>query len=52
MVILNAALKVAGLAQGENMGGAIAAGVNQAHDILASGAAWEKLEALLAFLKN
>lgn len=53
VVILNAALalKVAGLTQGESLEGAIAAGVTQARDILASGAAWDKLEALVAFLK-
>ncbi len=52
VVALNTALalKVAGLAQGETLETAIADGITQAQTILASGAAWEKLEALVAFL--
>lgn len=53
VVALNAALalKVAGVAQGETLEAAIAHGLTQAQAILASGAAWEKLEALVAYLK-
>ncbi|MEL7051626.1 MAG: anthranilate phosphoribosyltransferase [Cyanobacteria bacterium J06588_5] len=53
-VALNAALalKVGGLAQGNTFEAACADGVNKAQDIIKSGAAWEKLEQLVAFLKN
>ncbi|MEO0987255.1 MAG: anthranilate phosphoribosyltransferase [Cyanobacteria bacterium J06639_14] len=53
VVALNAALalKVAGVAQGETFEAAIADGITRANDILQSGAAWAKLEALVAFLK-
>ena len=52
VVALNAALafKVAGVAQGETFEAAIADGITRANDILQSGAAWAKLEALVAFL--
>ena len=54
VVCLNAALalKVADIAQGDSLDGAIASGIEQARTILSSGAAWEKLEALVAFLKS
>jgi anthranilate phosphoribosyltransferase len=54
VVCLNAALalKVAGLTKGGHFEAAIANGVDQARSILQSGAAWEKLEALVAFLKQ
>lgn len=53
VVVLNAALalKVAGLAQGDTFEAAVANGVEQARSILSSGAAWKKLEDLVAFLK-
>jgi anthranilate phosphoribosyltransferase len=53
VVALNAALalKVAGVAQGETWEAAIADGINQARSILSSGAAWDKLEALVDFLR-
>jgi anthranilate phosphoribosyltransferase len=53
VVALNGALAlyVAGVAQGESVEAAIAAGITQAQDILASGAAWDKLEALVNFLQ-
>lgn len=53
VVALNGALAlyVAGVAQGDSVEAAIAAGITQAQDILASGAAWEKLEALVNFLQ-
>lgn len=53
VVILNAALalKVAGVAQGDTFEAAIAAGIQTARDILSSGAAWAKLEALVSFLQ-
>lgn len=52
VVALNAALalKVAGLAQGDTFEAAIADGLQRAKTILSSGAAWEKLEALVKFL--
>ena len=54
MECLNAALalKVADIAQGESLDAAIASGIEQARTILNSGAAWEKLQALVAFLKS
>ncbi|WP_334312283.1 anthranilate phosphoribosyltransferase [Oscillatoria sp. CS-180] len=53
VVALNAALalKVAGIAQGNTLDAAIASGVEQARSVINSGAAWTKLEALVAFLK-
>jgi anthranilate phosphoribosyltransferase len=53
-VALNAALafKVGGLAQGATFESACADGVKQAQAILDSGAAWDKLEQLVAFLKS
>lgn len=53
-VALNAALalKVGGLAEGETFEAACADGVSKAQEILKSGAAWEKLEQLVAFLQN
>ncbi|MEO1095352.1 MAG: anthranilate phosphoribosyltransferase [Cyanobacteria bacterium J06638_28] len=53
VVLLNAALalKVAGIAQGESFEAAIADGIERARTILASGAAWAKLEALVSFLQ-
>jgi anthranilate phosphoribosyltransferase len=53
-VALNAALafKVGGLAKGDTFEAACADGVKQAQAILRSGAAWEKLEQLVAFLKR
>lgn len=52
VVALNAALalKVGEKVEGENLEAAIANGITLAKDILASGAAWEKLQALVAFL--
>lgn len=54
VVVLNAALalKVAGVAKGDSLEAAIADGIEKASAILSSGAAWEKLEALVAFLKS
>lgn len=54
VVCLNAALalKVAGLAQGDRFETAIADGIEQARSILHSGAAWDKLESLVAFLNS
>ena len=53
-VALNAALalKVGGLAKGDTFEAACADGVNQAREFIESGAAWEKLEQLVTFLKN
>lgn len=53
VVALNAALAlyVAGVTPGESFEAAIAAGITQAQEILASGAAWAKLEALVQFLQ-
>ena len=53
-VALNAALafKVGGLTKGDSFESACADGVNQAQDIIKSGAAWEKLEQLVNFLKS
>ena len=53
VVALNAALalKVAGIAQGNTFEAAIADGISRARDILQSGAAWKKLEALVSFLQ-
>ena len=53
VVVLNAALalKVAGIAQGDTFEAAISDGINRARNTLQSGAAWEKLEALVAFLQ-
>ncbi len=53
-VALNAALafKVGGLAKGDTFEAVCADGVKQAQEILRSGAAWEKLEQLVAFLKS
>lgn len=53
-VALNAALalQVGGLADGDTFETACAKGVSQAQEILKSGAAWEKLEQLVAFLKS
>lgn len=52
VVCLNTALalKVAGVAQGDSFEAAIANGIEQARSILQSGAAWDKLESLIAFL--
>jgi anthranilate phosphoribosyltransferase len=54
VVALNAALalKVGGAATGETFAAACADGVKKAQAIIASGAAWQKLEALVAFLKD
>ncbi len=54
VVALNAALalKVGGVATGETFEAACADGVQKAQDIIKSGAAWEKLEQLVAFLKS
>ena len=51
--MLNAALalKVAGIAQGDTFEAAISDGINRARNTLQSCAAWEKLEALVAFLQ-
>lgn len=46
------ALKVAGLTQGDSFEAEIANGIEQARSLLRSGAAWDKLEALVAFLKQ
>jgi anthranilate phosphoribosyltransferase len=53
VVALNAALalKVGGKATGSTLEDAIAQGITQAHDILQSGAAWDKLNTLVAYLK-
>lgn len=53
-VALNAALalQVGGVASGESLEAAWADGVSRAQEIIASGAAWEKLEQLVAFLKS
>ncbi len=53
VVLLNAALalKVAGIAQGHTFADAIADGIAKARDVLDSGAAWAKLESLVAFLQ-
>ncbi|MEL6351137.1 MAG: anthranilate phosphoribosyltransferase [Cyanobacteria bacterium J06627_28] len=53
-VALNAALalQVGGLANGDTFEAACADGVSQAQEILKSGAAWNKLEQLVAFLKS
>jgi anthranilate phosphoribosyltransferase len=53
VVALNAALalKVAGIAQGASFEAAIADGIERARNILSSGAGWDKLEALVAFLR-
>jgi anthranilate phosphoribosyltransferase len=52
VVALNAALalKVGETVQGDSLEDAMAEGIALAKDILASGAAWEKLQALVAFL--
>jgi anthranilate phosphoribosyltransferase len=52
VVALNAALalKVGEKVQGESLETAIADGITLAHNIIASGAAWDKLQALVAFL--
>lgn len=54
VVLLNSALalKVANIAQGDTLEAAIADGIERARDILKSGAAWNKLEALVTFLKS
>lgn len=54
VVVLNAALalKVADIAQGETFEAAIADGIKRARNILKSGAAWAKLESLVAFLQK
>ncbi len=54
VVALNAALalKVAGLTHGNSFEAEIANGIEQARSLLQSGAAWDKLEALVAFLKH
>ncbi|MEM6518500.1 MAG: anthranilate phosphoribosyltransferase [Cyanobacteria bacterium P01_D01_bin.71] len=54
VVYLNAALvlKVAGIAQGDTFEAAIADGIERSQVILSSGAAWEKLADLVAFLKE
>jgi anthranilate phosphoribosyltransferase len=53
VVALNAALalKVAGITQGDSLEAAIADGIERARTILSSGAGWDKLESLVAFLK-
>ena len=53
-VALNAALAlmVGGVAKGDTFADACADGVNKAQEIIQSGAAWEKLEQLVAFLKD
>lgn len=53
VVCLNAALalKVAGVAKGDSFEAAIADGIERSRSILASGAGWDKLEALVSFLK-
>lgn len=52
VVCLNTALalKVAGATQGDTFEAEIAHGIEQARTILQSGAAWDKLQALVAFL--
>ena len=52
-VALNAALalKVGGMATGDTFEATCADGVSKAQDILSSGAAWQKLEQLVTFLK-
>ena len=52
-VALNAALAlmVGGMVQGDSFENACANGVSKAQEIIKSGAAWEKLEQLVAFLK-
>ena len=54
VVCLNAALalKVAGLTQGDSFEAEIANGIDQARSLLQSGAAWDKVEALVTFLKG
>lgn len=54
VVCLNTALalKVAGVAQGDSLEAAIAHGIDLARSILDSGAAWDKLESLISFLKD
>jgi len=54
VVLLNTALalKVAGVAQGDSFNAAIAHGIETARTILDSGSAWDKLEALVAFLRS
>ncbi|MEM6836786.1 MAG: anthranilate phosphoribosyltransferase [Cyanobacteria bacterium P01_C01_bin.120] len=54
VVCLNAALalKVAGIARGDTFETAIADGIERSQVILSSGAAWEKLTDLVAFLKE
>jgi len=53
-VALNAALalQVGGVATGDSFEAACAQGVTKAKEIIASGAAWDKLEQLVAFLKS
>ncbi len=53
-VALNAALalQVGGVATGDSFEVACAQGVTKAKEIIASGAAWDKLEQLVAFLKS
>jgi len=53
-VALNAALalKVGGAASGSSLPEAIAQGIQTAKDILSSGAAWDKVEALANFLRT
>ncbi|MEL6130998.1 MAG: anthranilate phosphoribosyltransferase, partial [Cyanobacteria bacterium J06628_4] len=53
-VALNAALalQVGGVATGDSFEVACAQGVAKAKEIIASGAAWDKLEQLVAFLKS
>lgn len=53
-VALNAALalKVGGAAKGDSFEAACADGVSQAQEIIKSGAAWDKLEQLVDFLKR
>jgi len=53
-VALNAALalQVGGLADGDTFAAACESGVKKAQAILTSGAAWDKLEELVAFLKH
>ena len=52
VVALNAALalKVAGIVQGDSFEAAISEGIERARSILSSGAGWEKLQSLVAFL--
>jgi anthranilate phosphoribosyltransferase len=54
VLLLNAALalRVAGIAQGNSLEAAIAQGIEQARAIVSSGAAWDKLQALVTFLKT